>query len=190
MSTTHPRRSEAGFTLIEMMIAVCMVGLLASMAVLQLDAIRPGVQGDGAMRTVMSQLNLAREKAIAHRREIEVTFVGTNMVRLIRHEVPVVNGTTVLATVGLEGGVRFGLLSGIPDTPDTFGNGSATDFGAALMIKFNTEGMLVDSGGSPVNGTVFLAIPGAKLSYRAVTILGATGRVRGYRWDGHAWKRV
>ena len=59
---------------------------------------------------------------------------------------------------------------------------------------FNTEGMLVDSGGIPVNGTVFLLIPTdggfQQGSYRAVTVLGATGRVRGFRWNGGQWTRV
>jgi hypothetical protein len=28
------------------------------------------------------------------------------------------------------------------------------------------------------------------LSARAVTFFGSTGRIRGYRWDGRAWKTV
>ena len=64
------------------------------------------------------------------------------------------------------------------------------NFGAAATIMFNTEGMLVDSGGIPVNGTVFLLIPNQPGSFRAVTVLGATGRVRGFRWNGGQWTRV
>jgi hypothetical protein len=37
---------------------------------------------------------------------------------------------------------------------------------------------------------VFLAIPNAGFSSRAVTVLGATGRVRGYRWIGNQWTVV
>jgi hypothetical protein len=55
---------------------------------------------------------------------------------------------------------------------------------------FTTDGTLIDSNGSPVNGTVFLSIANVPKSARAVTVLGATGRVRGYRWTGLAWTRV
>jgi len=37
---------------------------------------------------------------------------------------------------------------------------------------------------------VFVTLPNVVLSARAVTVLGSTGRVRGYRWDGSGWKVV
>jgi hypothetical protein len=33
-----------------------------------------------------------------------------------------------------------------------------------------------------------MCIPGNNATARAVTILGATGRIRPYRWDGSAWR--
>ena len=33
-----------------------------------------------------------------------------------------------------------------------------------------------------------MAIPNVLLSLRAVTVLGSTGHVRGYRWNGLDWK--
>jgi hypothetical protein len=47
---------------------------------------------------------------------------------------------------------------------------------------FNTDGTLIDTNGSPVNGSIFLSIFNQTGSTRAVTVLGATGRVRGYKW--------
>ena len=43
-------------------------------------------------------------------------------------------------------------------------------------------------GGNIINGTVFVNTPGGG-GYRAVTVLGAIGRVRGYRWNGTDWTR-
>ena len=63
-------------------------------------------------------------------------------------------------------------------------------FGAAQTISFNTEGMMVDGSGNPLNGTVFLMIPKNVGSARAVTVLGSVGRVRGYRWNGMIWTRA
>jgi prepilin-type N-terminal cleavage/methylation domain-containing protein len=177
-----------GFTLIEMMLVVCVVGIIAAMATFQIGSVRPAMQGDGAMRTVMAELNGAREMAIAQRRFMEIAFVGTNRIRIIRHDLP--NGTTTLRDVALESGVQYGIIPGIADTPDAFGNGSPTSFGAATSIMFSTDGSLIDSGGVPVNGTVFVTIPTVAISFRAVTVQGSTGHVRAYQWTGGQWRRM
>ena len=177
-----------GYTLIEMMLVVCLIGILGSMVVLQIGASRPGMIGDGGMRLMMAQLNFARDTAIAQRRQVQITFVGSNTIQLTRQNVP--NGTTVLQTVPLESGLVFGLVTGKPDTPDGFGNNSATYFQGAASVLFGTDGGLIDGAGAPVNGTIFLMLPGIEPSWRAVTVLGATGRVRAYRWAGTKWTRV
>lgn len=185
---TQTVSSERGFTLVELLMVVGLTAVMASIAVMQVSPMRQALQADGAMRVVMGQLNAARNEAMAHRREIVVSFVGVNSIRLQRREV---NGTTTdLSTVPFEGGVRFGLMGGVPDTPDRFGNATSPQFSSALTIKFNTDGMLVDAAGSPVNGTVFLSLQNNVQAYRAVTVLGSTGRVRGYRWNGAQWMRV
>jgi prepilin-type N-terminal cleavage/methylation domain-containing protein len=181
--------SERGFTLIEVMMTVMLVGIIGSMAVFQFGAARPGMVADGAMRTLMGQLNQARELAVAQRRRVQLTFdVANHRFTVTRLDEPA--GTTVIAQAPFEGGVKFGLVAGVPDTPDAFGNSSSTSFGSAQVILFNTEGMLVDGAGNPLNGTVFLNIPDMAQSYRAVTVLGSVGRVRGYRWNGTTWTRA
>jgi type II secretory pathway pseudopilin PulG len=181
--------AEDGYSLIEMMAVVCLTGILGAMTLLQIGASRPQMVVDGAMRVVMGQLNTARETAISQRRRVEVTFVGADTIRLTRHEVPDEDVTTVLATVGLEGGVKFTLFGSVQDTPDQFGRDGAVDFGNAQTLRFDTDGSLIDTAGAPVNGTVFLGIPDLPQSQRAVTVMGSTGRVRGYRWQGHPWIR-
>jgi len=188
MSSTRSVQRQDGYSLLEVLVAVTLVGLLSAMTVVQIGSVRPGLQSDGAMRRVMAELNAARETAISQRRLIEVTFQGSTRVIVTRHEIP--NGATVLLDVPFEGGVQYGLVSGVVDTPDAFGNSSPVSFGAATRVMFNTEGMLVDAAGLPVNGTVFLAIPNQPLSLRAVTVLGTTGRVRGFKWNGGQWTRV
>ena len=190
MKISRATQSERGFTLIETMMAVTLIGILGSMAVFQIGSARPALVADGAMRTVMGQLNLARETAVAQRRQIDVVCDESKQVlRLVRHELPA--GTTVLAETPFEGGVRYGLPDSLSeDTPDKFGKGAPVYFGAAQQIAFNSDGMLIDSGGSPINGTIFLMLPKVIGSLRAVTVLGSIGRVRGYRWNGAAWARA
>ena len=120
--------SVSGFTLIEMMLVVCVMGILAAMAIFQIGSVRPGMLGDGAMRIVMAELNGAREMAIAQRRYMEISFVGTNRLQVIRHDLP--NGTTMVRDVAFESGIQYGLIAGIGDTPDAFGNGSRFRRGA------------------------------------------------------------
>ena len=181
-------RSAGGFSLIDMMLVVCLIGILGAMASFQIGSVRPGLRGDGAMRAAMAEFNQAREMAIAQRRQMQINFVGTNRIQIVR--IDSATQTTQLRDVAFESGVQFGLVATIADTPDAFGKLSATSFGGAATIRFNTEGALVDPAGSPVNGTVFLIIPGQNLSYRAVTVQGSTGRVRGYKWIGNQWRRA
>ena len=162
---------------------------MVGIAVVQIGSSKQGLNGDGAMRVVLSQMNQARELAITQRRNMRLTFGGGNLVQIIREEVPGPTLTTI-STVVFEGGLQFLTVAGVPDTPDLFGNSSAVKFGTATEIKFAPDGTLVDQVGNTLNGTVFVALPSQALSARAVTIFGSTGRVRGYRWDGRNWKTV
>jgi hypothetical protein len=140
----------------------------------------------------MTQLNGAREMAITQRRNMEIKFVGGvggNWLQVVRQEVPA--GTTTLSSVAFEGNVTYRLITAITtDTPDGFGNGSALAFGSATTYTFSSDGTLIDGAGNPLNGTIFLSVLDVARSQRAVTILGGTGRVRGFKWNGFGWKRV
>lgn len=180
---------SSGYSIIELIFVLGIMAVLSGMAGLQIVQARPSLQADGAMRVMLAQMKTARELAITERRYIRVTFIGTSAVRLIREEVPGPS-TTTLTTVGMESGVVFALVNGVPDTPDAFGKGQAVDFGSAANVKFTPDGTLVNQDGSTVNGSVFLSQPGSSRSARALTVLGSTGRVRAYRWDGRSWNLV
>ena len=110
---------DAGYSLIELMVVVCVIGILGGMSVFQYLAARPGLQADGAMRVVMSELNVAREMAVSQRRFVDVEFVGSNRIRVTRLDVP--SGTTLLRDVSFEASLAYGLSEGAGDTPDGFG---------------------------------------------------------------------
>ena len=189
MTYLNRTRSQAGISLLETMLTVAIMAVVGGMATARMATARRAMQSDGAMRVVMTELNTAREMAMTQRRNMEVQFVGGNWVRVVRHEAPG-SVTTVLRSVALESGATFSLAAGIPDTPDAFGNGNPVAFGAAQTIMFGTDGTLIDGNGNPLNGSVFLTIANMPLTARAVTVLGATGRVRGYKWYGTGWIRV
>jgi type II secretory pathway pseudopilin PulG len=190
MTTTDRRyRSQSGFSSIEVMFALGVFGVLAGVAVSQTTAARPGVKADAGMRAVLSQIYQARQLAIAERHNMRLTFTNGNEVVIMREERPG-GAFTVVSTVTIAGGSRFVLVNGVPDTPDAFGNTSAVAFGVASEVKFSADGQLINQNGSTINGSVFVALPNEALSARAVTVLGSTGRVLGYKWNGRNWKQT
>ena len=171
------------------MIEVCITSMfiftVSGFALLNISGIVPGMRANKAMYQTLAQLRNGREQAIAQRRNIRMQFLEGNQIQLERQDVPA--GTTVLSTITLENNFQFRLFDGIPDSPDSFGNDSAVDFGSALTLTFLSDGTLADDQGNPVSGSVFLGLEDHPETARAVTILGATGRVRSYRWTGDSW---
>ena len=176
---------DAGFSLVEIGIVILVISIFAGFALVNIEGIMPGIEANAALSLTVAQMRRGRELAIAGRRNIEVRFLDDNQIQLVRFDVP--NGRTVLSTVTLENGVEFLLFSGVPDTPDSFGRGDAVDFGGSNTLIFLSDGTLVDDAGNPVHGSVFLGLPDHPETARAVTMVGATGRVRGYRWTGSSW---
>jgi len=180
----RPNR-EAGFSLVEACATILIICIVSGFAILEFNGMAPGMTANAALSETVAQLRKGRELAIAQRRNIEVKFLGNNQIQLVRDDVPA--GTTILSTITLEGKIQFHLFDGVPDTPDSFGRAAAVDFGGAASLIFLSDGTLVDAGGNPLNGSVFFGQEDRPETARAVTILGATGRVRGYRWTGSAW---
>ena len=86
-------------------------------------------------------------------------------------------------------------------TPDHFGIGNtAIDFdqavagGAKNVVCFNPDGTAQDINSNTNNGVVYMARIGSLYSSRAITVWGATGRLRGYRLypngaGGSVWRQ-
>lgn len=176
---------ERGFTLIELMMVVGLMGVMFAMAAMVGPSFVHHAKAEGGIEQVLQILRVARETAISQRRNVEVRFVGNDGIQLVRQNLP--TGTTVLSTMVLENRVQFQLVSGVPDTPDAFGNASATAFGPTGNALFTSEGTFVDNNGDVLNGTIFLAIPGQDNSSRAVTVFGTTALLRAWHWNGSRW---
>jgi type II secretory pathway pseudopilin PulG len=177
---------ESGFTLTELLVVGGLIGVLAGVSVMMTPRAILSARSDSGAARVVSVLRTAREQSIAQRRTIRVTFTPPNQIVISRVEVPG-PGTTVINTVRIEDGMEFRLFTGIPDTPDAFGNTTATAFGLATTVAFTSEGWFVDQNGDPVNGTAFLGRASQPQSARAVTIFGPTALIREWRWNGSQW---
>jgi len=179
------RHSQAGFSMVELCAVTLVIFIIAGFALLNVAGILPRIRANSALSDTVAQLRQGRSAAITQRRNVEIRFLGDNQIWLVRRDVPA--GTTVLRTVTLANDITFCLFGGLPDTPDLFGNSGSVDFGGATTALFLSDGTLVDAAGDPLNGTVFLGLADHPETARAVTILGATGRVRDYRWTGTSW---
>jgi prepilin-type N-terminal cleavage/methylation domain-containing protein len=199
---TRVARRQAGFSLIEIIVVVALIIVVSAMAMVQMRPIMADADMDAAMRQVIDQIRQAREYSITNRRYVQVAFPTVTLGGGTRYEVVVTQmnsdtpgaGTTnpVLTTTIIEAPAQYLLLGG-PDTPDAFGNTSAIEFegtsgGPVGGMLFQSDGELVDgSTFQPINGTVFLGNPGTATSARAITVLGSTGRVRGWKGTGTVW---
>ena len=184
---------------------VLAIGMLVmGLAVGGVPAMLKTSRADGGLAELAAALRGARELSISNRRNVQVGF-GTNTITITRVEycpstcttsnystypgctATCAAKTTTVRTVTLDGRTEFRLVSGLPDTPDAFGNATATAVGSPTPVMFTTDGSFVNANGDVINGSVFIAIPGDSLSARAVTLFGATGALHLWKWNGRAW---
>jgi len=188
----HVSERQRGFSLLEALVAISIIMIVSGMAIFNFSSVIPNHKANSAMDQVLSQLRSARAKAIAHRCEVQIQFVGTNQLTI--SELWLKGNPPAPTTVSFEGGATFMVFPGLPDIPApyNFGNSGPIFFGGSStpppIMKFTTNGSFIDGGNALMNGTVFLGIPGNPQTARAVSILGATGRVRQYHYDGTQWQ--
>jgi type II secretory pathway pseudopilin PulG len=187
------KRTERGFSTIELLVVVGILLVLTGMALPQMNTMLQTFRANSAMDNVVGQLRSARETAISHRREIQVSFIGNNQIQLFQFNLPVGAPQTPLTDIPttLDAGAQFTLFAGQPDTPMAFGNNAPiyinNQNGGPILMKFSTTGAFVGPNEVPISGTIFIGIPGQPSTARAVTIVGGTGRVRPYTWTGAKW---
>jgi len=190
--------------MIEVSVVIVLILIISAMAIFALQPSLQDAKYDNAMREVIDQLRQGREYAIANRRYVQVTFPTVviagqptqyQVVLTARNAPPLgpAGVDAVLSTVPIQAPAQYFLFPGAVDTPDAFGNGSPIEFetlnpGPVLGMLFQSDGELVDGGTfQPINGTVFIGSPNQATASRAVTVLGATGRIRGWKLAKTQW---
>lgn len=183
----RPRvHGAAGYTLVEMMVTMALIAILGGMAAAITSTAINVAKSDASIVTTISVIEQARDRAIAERRNFELTFVGTDQITVQRHEQPGPTKTLIIDTK-LDQGQKIHRFALTPDTPDKFGGTAAVNFGGTPPVMFTSDGSLIDSNGDPVNGTIFIADPNRRETSRAVTIFGVTGLIRSFKWASTDW---
>lgn len=199
-------RQQTGFSLIELMVVVCIMMILAGIAVIGMRTTSDVYKANNAMDAIVTQMRYGRQLAITLRRNVLVTFTQPNQIQLAVQTLPGEPPAAVIPPVLLNDGAPNGLTYTVVapvDVPGGVGNDQAiklldtTTGGTPAASMFNSSGTFVGSialasyaavgNNDPVNGTIFIGIQGKPATARGITILGSTGRVRTYTWTGATW---
>jgi prepilin-type N-terminal cleavage/methylation domain-containing protein len=174
---------DRGFTLVELLIVVFLGFVLATMAVPIVGSSLNYYRADSAMDTTMTQLRLARSMAVDQRRVFSVAFSGTGTITLSRVDD---DGLTEISSMNIHRSVSFAIGSGVTaggdGAPDGLSADGAIDFMDGSEVRFRPDGSAVTAGGDFCNGVVHMSVDSDSTVARAVTVFGATGKIKGWRW--------
>ncbi|HSR49353.1 MAG TPA: hypothetical protein VLV83_00915 [Acidobacteriota bacterium] len=178
----------------EILSVFAMVALLAAVAVPMMNTAIRESRLNSAHDFVTMELRRARQAAVDFRRNHRLTVNADGSITLERQEMPS-RDWTVVKTEFLPAGMTFAPPTGAPTgeaSPDGLG-GEAIDFGGANLVFFRPDGSARDQVGNIVNGIVYVSSETNPDRGKAVTLLGATGRIK--PWDlvenadgGMEWK--
>jgi Tfp pilus assembly protein FimT len=173
-----------------MMIVIAVSMIIIAIGYMSLNPALQSAHVGNAYNITLSAIRQARDFAIAQRQQYKVVFSNAatpNTITITQNG----NGH-VVATYQLPTDVKFTTLAGMPTAanavPDGFGaGGTAIDFdqniasGAKDTILFMPDGTAQDKDGNVNNGVIYVAMTNDIYFSRAITVWGATGRIRGWR---------
>lgn len=201
------KAGERGFTLVELVMVVAVSLILMAAATILTQGTLQNYRANAAMDSVVSQFRTARQTAISMRRNVQVNLTAPNVMQLtvlyLPGEVPGTGLPQVLLNDGTNGGSQFYGFPSLPDPAPGFSkstngiNFQQPSGASSWTVMFTSSGALVGTSqtsgfatvgnNNPINATIVVGNPSVNASARAITVFGATGRVRTYMWTGSAW---
>ncbi len=199
-------RSIHGYSLVETLIVVALIGVLSAIALPQLIAERRLSRSVGVTREILSQLRHARQLAMSQRQAFTFQYNDiTKQISIIDHNnniglflfadpaYPNTAGSSVisatpLATGGLvQSEITYGIPAGLPGGALADGISMTGLTNNQLNITFQPDGSVIDAAGNPVGRAMFLYNSNAaQATASAISVIGASGRVKIWRYDRNA----
>jgi len=192
-------RKSRGFSLLEMMIVITIILIMAAVCLIVLW---PAFEGDHvtqAYNTTAGVFRKFRNQAVAQSKRyiIVPTPPGTLTVQYWGGGTPAPAPVT-LYTYTIPTDIKYQTQAGFPTAasavPDGFGSGAvAMQFNACAVLEggqpcviFYPDGSAKDDVGNFNNGIIYINNSAYLYGSRAVTVEGATGRIRGWRLTNKA----
>lgn len=205
-SDPRPRSAQYGYSLVETLIVVTMIGVLTAFAVPQIIAERRLTRSIGVTREILSQLRQARQLAMSQRQSVSFQYDNAiKQISIIDHNSNlgpllltdpsypnnagrVVVSRTPLATGGLDSAeITVGIPAGVPSVPLGDGISMSALVNNQLNVTFQPDGSVIDLNGNPVGYALFLYNNrAARDTASAISVVGASGRIKIWRYDRSA----
>ncbi len=199
-------RSLRGYSIVESLIVVALIGVLSAIAIPQLISERRLTRSVGITREILSQMRLARQLAMSQRQAFTFQYNNaTKQISIIDHNSNLGPGlfadpaypntpnsraisTTPLAAGGLNSSeITYGIPAGLPTT--ALGDGILMTglTNNQLNVTFQPDGSVIDSTGNPVGVAMFIYNnQAARGTASAISVMGASGRIKIWRYDRSA----
>lgn len=176
------KRRERGFSLMEMMVVVMISVVVAGTAVMSFVNALKSEAAESANQFLKRELLGARANAIRTRSVYYVTLTAPGTIQTTNYN------TSSSTSVKLPTGYSFDVETTAPAAPDGYGtSSSAIDLGYGVThnpttaIYFYPDGSSRDNLGRFNGGVIYVAKAGDQSTAHAVSVIGATGRVMGWR---------
>jgi prepilin-type N-terminal cleavage/methylation domain-containing protein len=199
-------RTLRGYSVIETLIVMALIGVLSALAIPQLIVERRLTRSVGVTREILSQMRHARQLAMSQRQAFTFQFNNTTKrISIIDHNSnlgpdlfadPAYPNTatsntlssTPLGAGGLDSSeITYGIPSGLPNNALGDGTSMTALTNSQLNVTFQPDGSVIDASGNPTGIAMFIYNNrAARGTASAISVMGASGRIKIWRYDRSA----
>lgn len=186
-------KNSQGFTLVELMVVLAIIIIVSAIAIPMYVADLPFQRTKGAAQAVLSDLRLARSRAVSNNRFYEICFNSSTSYKIAPTPV---GGTAGIClnpekTVDFNqdySGVVFGVGGANLSCKDSTQSMAPVTF-PGQTARFSPRGSSVDGGGFLVEGSVYVTNPrDSRERTLCIQVEATTGRAKMWRWRDGDWK--